>query len=147
AACAGNHATRFPPGLKTLGDNAAEFPAAVQDDAHPETITVVTGETDDYVWVQAKAYVHASLATTWEAMRTPEVCVDRRHVSSWKVTENVESGYDYSFVIHNTFDNVITIEEDLTWRQSHFEGSLEAPDAVIAAYQKTNGSDYISRDE
>jgi hypothetical protein len=146
AACNGNHATTFPPGLRTLGDNAAAFPAAVMGDAHPEAISVVTGETDDYVWVDAKAYVHASIQSTWEAMRTPEVCVDRRHVASWTVTQNVESGYDYSFRIHNVFDNIVTLEEDLTWRQSHIEGSLEDPATVVAVYQKTNGSDFISRD-
>jgi hypothetical protein len=146
AACSENHATIFPPGLETLGANQAKFPAGATGDAHPEAILIVTGETNDYVWVEAKAYVHAPTASTWEAMRTPEVCVDRRHVSSWTVTENVESGYDYSFVIHNTFDNVVTIQEDLTWRQSHIEGPLEDPDTVVAVYQKTNGSDYISRD-
>lgn len=138
--------TSFPAGLSPLGDNAAEFPEGEAGDAHPETISVVTGETKDYVWVEAKAYVHASIASTWEAMRTPEVCVDRRHVATWTVTENVEQGYDYSFLIHNTINNVITLEEDLTWRQSHIEGSLEDPDTVVAVYQKTNGSDFISLD-
>jgi hypothetical protein len=144
-ACEGNSTTVFPPGLAPLDPvNMAPLPAATATDPHPETISFVSGSTSDYAWVDARAYVHASLSVTWAAMRTPDVCVDRRKVSSWTTDTGVESGYLYSYVIHNVVTNPITVDFDITWRQDVANGTADNPTVVAAAYQKTAGTDYIT---
>lgn len=142
AGCFGNEKTSFPPGLEPLEENRAEPPAS-QDEPFPEDISLAHGNASNWDWAHGRAYVHAPLARTWEALRDIDVCVDDGRVDRWSATTDVEEGYDYSFRIHNEADDIITVEFDITWRQSAVEGSVDDPELVAIRYQKTNGTEFI----
>lgn len=144
AGCAGNDSATFPPGLEPLDENRAPWPVKAGDDPYPEDIAITTGEADDFDWAHARAYVKAPLAKTWEAMRTPDACVDRTEVTRWTIEEDVEPEYAYSYRIHNVVESVATIEFENTWRHGVVEGTLDAPEQIAARYQKTWGSTYIT---
>lgn len=143
AGCFGNERTTFPPGLEPLEENTAPLPEALDGDPYPETIVYAKGETDNYSWAHGRGYIHASIGRTWEAFRDIEVIVDDPSVDSWSTTENVEEGYDFSYRIRNVVHDVITVEFDITWRQSAVGGSVQDPDTVGIAYQKTWGTEFI----
>jgi hypothetical protein len=126
--------------------NTAPEPAAVGSDMRPEALGLVHGRsTDDtYWWVHARGYVKASIRKTWDAMRTRDACVDRRSVSEWMVTENVEPQYKESFRVHCIVHDAITIDFDNVWRQDVAAGTAESPEVVIINWQKVEGSDVIS---
>lgn len=140
-ACFGDEKTEFPAGLEPLEENRAEPPAS-QDEPYPEILSVARGN-GDFDWVHARAFVHAPLASTWEALRDIEVCVDDGRVDDWSVTWDVEEGYDYSYRIHNVAEDIITVEFDITWRHGAVEGSVDDPELVAIRYQKTNGTEFI----
>ena len=141
----GSHVTTFPPGLEPLeATNTAPLPAAVAGDEHPETINFVTGVTPDYYWVHGRAYVHASIVAVWSAMHDPETCVDRRKVAMWTTTPITDPMYDVSFLIHNVVHDALTLEFDVTWRESVVDGPRDNPNVVSARFQKTDGTDIIS---
>ncbi len=144
AGCWGNEVTEFPAGLEPLdGTNRATRPALNADGTLPETMIFTRGETNDWEWVHGRGFVKASLADTWKAFQDPQVVVDRRQVDEWTVDENVEAGFDRSFVVHNTVHDLITVDFDMTWRQSAVEGDKESPEAVAIRFQKTFGSVFI----
>lgn len=142
--CGGNSSSTFPEGLEPLETNKANWPAAQAGDPHPEAISFKVGSGDDYEWAHAKAYVHAPLAKTWAALRDPDACADRKSITSWTVTRDVESGYDYSYRIHNVVEDVVTVEFDNTWRHGVVDGTLSDPEQIAARYQKTWGSNYLT---
>lgn len=143
--CFGNERTSFPEGLEPLEDNVAEPPAPTDDDPTPEEISVASGSNDDHVWVHARAYVDAPLARTWEALKNPDACADRRKVAEYSVVWDVEPEYLYSFRIHNVVEDIITVEFDVTWRQGLAAGTSEDPEAVAIRYAKTWGTTFITR--
>ena len=143
AGCFGNERTTFPPGLEPLEENMAVLPAPVDGDEHPETIVYAKGETDNYSWAHGRGYIHASLGRTWEAFRDIEVVVDDPSVDTWSTTNDVEEGYDFSFRIRNVVHDVVTVEFDITWRESAVGGSVQDPEVVGIAYQKTWGTEFI----
>jgi hypothetical protein len=143
-ACGSDAATPFPPGLEPLDPtNEAVAPAAKPGDPYPEDIAIVSGDTGDYAWVHARAYVHAPLAETWAALRDPEVCVDRRTVDEWSSTAGVDPAYAYSFVTHNTISGLVTIHFDVTWREGVVTGTASEPTAIAVRMQKTDGTTFI----
>jgi hypothetical protein len=87
--------------------------------------------------------VHQPLAKTWAAFQDPEVVVDRRKVDAWRVTPNVEEGFDVSFRVHNTVNYILTVDFDITWRQSAIQGDRTAPEVVAVRFQKTYGTSFI----
>jgi len=141
AGCFGNETTSFPPGLEPLEECIADPPVS-QDEPFPEDISFARGTNPDD-WVHARAFVHAPLARTWEALRDIDVCVDDGRVDRWSVTYDVEEGYDYSYRIHNEADDIITVDFDITWRHGVVEGTLDAPELVAIRYQKTAGTEFI----
>lgn len=143
AGCFGNERTEFPPGLEPLEDNTAPAPEPIEGDAYPEVVVYRTGEADGNHWAHGRGYVHASLARTWEAFRDIEVVVDDPAVDEWRVTYDVEEGYDFSFQIRNVVHDIITVEFDITWRESAVEGTVQEPELVAIAYQKTWGTEFI----
>ena len=145
AGCWGDEKTRFPEGLEPLEESTAPAPAGTEADPHPETIEFVDGERMGFAWVHGRGFVHAPIATTWAAMREPEVCVDRRKVASWSVehVEMPDEQYDFEYVIHNTVEDVITVEFEITWRHGAVEGTREEPELIVANYQKTWGTTFI----
>lgn len=141
--CFGNEKTSFPEGLEPLEENTADPPVS-QDEPFPEALSMRHGQ-DEWDWVHARAYVHASMSRTWEALRDIDVCVDDGRVDRWSVTYDVEEGYDYSYRIHNVADDIITVEFDITWRHGAVEGTVSDPELVAIRYQKTNGTEFIDR--
>lgn len=139
--CFSDQKTKFPPGLEPLEEDLAEPPVS-QDEPYPEQLSLRRGS-DDWDWVHARAYVHAPLARTWEALRDPLVDVDDGRVDDWSITYDVEDGYDYSYRIHNVSEDIITVEFDITWRHGAVEGTVDAPELVAIRYQKTNGTEFI----
>jgi len=140
AACYGSEPTAFPGGLEPLSDNDASWPS----DTSSRSLDMVTAQLDDYSTAHARGYAPGSLDEVYAAVSTVEVCVDRREVDDWQVTEDTEPDYDVSFIISNTVNDLITVEYDVTWRH----GPTEADeDNVITTYgsrwQKTEGSTVI----
>jgi hypothetical protein len=139
-ACNGSQSSEFPAGLEPIGPNPAAFPPADGTDPYPETYNLVSGETDAYSWAAVKGYLHAPITDVWTALKNPDAVVDRRKVNTWTTTWNVETGYDVSFMNDETVYDIITVEFQVTWRESHIAGTIDAPEKVAANYQKTNGS-------
>jgi hypothetical protein len=143
--CGGNEASPYPPGLAPLDPQLhAAFPAPVDGDPDPEQLNLASGSGSGYVWVHGAAFVHGTLDVVWAAMRDPDVSADRRQVSSYTVTLDDEPQYDYSYIIHNTVNSTITVQFDNSWRHDALEGTKDQPQAVVAGYQKTYGTSFIS---
>ena len=144
AGCAGKADNRFPHGLARLDeDNLANFPVGDGSDPYPEILETVTGEASSHEYVHGKGYVRAGITETWTALQEPAVSADRRAVTDWNVTHDVENGYDVSYRIHNTVEDVITVEFDITWRHGATVGPVDQPDEVIINYAKTDGTSFI----
>ncbi len=143
--CGGNEITVFPPGLEPLERNTASFPAGRPENQYPEELNLVSGEVPGmYFWTHARGYINVPVARAWEALREPDVCVDRRQITEWMVTRDVEPGYDYSFRLHDIVRNVITIDFDMTWRSSSVEAGDGGPLSVALRFSKTAGSTFIT---
>lgn len=141
-ACFGDDLTTFPPGLEPLEDNTALAPTGAEP--FPEVLTIVTGTGPEHAWGHARGFIRRDLKTTWAAMRTPEVSVDRRQVDEWTVDEDTEPEYPFSYVIHNTVRRLIVVRFDVAWRHGVATGDLERPQVVAGRWQKTFGSTVIS---
>lgn len=143
AACFGNEPTVFPPGLEPLDpENVAPPPVGTESDPYPEMTRIVQSSSSAYEWLHARAYVHANLADTWRALARGDVVADRRR-GEWSVRDNVETGFDVSFLVHNVVHDLITIEFDITWREQAVKGTRDAPEVVAIRYQKTWGTSAI----
>jgi hypothetical protein len=142
AGCWGNKEVEFPPGLAPLEPNTAPWPEPSGGEDYPEAIELVSGE-DEVLWVHARAYVHADLSTTWEALRDPDVNADRRRLESWEVSWDVPQEYDYCYRIHVVVVDLVTLEWDIDWNHGVINGSLEEPEAVGVRWFKSEGSSLI----
>ncbi len=142
AGCWGNKEIEFPPGLEPLATNTAPWPEASAGDDYPEEIELVSGE-DDFLWAHARAYVHADLATTWEALRDPDVNADRRRLASYQVDYDVPQEYDYCYQIHVVVEDIVTLEWTIDWNHGVINGSLDEPEAVGVRWFKSDGSSII----
>ena len=142
--CQHEETTTFPPGLDPIAADSVAPPSGDAGDPYPETVTVVQGSNSDYNYVFATGYVDASLEDVWAAFKIPNVVVDRHNISSYTVTNNVETGYDVSFLTAYTDNNVVTVTFDLTWREGVVAGTEADPSQVSVVYQKTWGSSFIS---
>lgn len=142
--CFGDEATEFPPGLEPLEANTAPPIAPVDGDAYPEVMSLVTGQKRDHAFGHARAYVKADLVTTWAALRTPDASVDRRQVDEWTIEDGADPAYAYSYVVHNTVRRVVTLNFDVTWRHDVAAGTVEEPEVIAGAWQKTFGSTLIA---
>jgi hypothetical protein len=142
--CQDNVATAFPPGLDPLEmvDKAAP-PAPENGDPYPEKLSMVSGHTDPYDWVHARAYVHASPAMTWSAIHNVNVSIDPK-ISKATYDLGIEPQYEFSYVIHYEEDDVLTVHFDVTWRHGMAQGTDEAPMLTASRFQKTWGSTFIN---
>ena len=143
-ACGGNTSDQFAPGLDPLdAESRAAVPTLPDDRSISDAINLVSDSAGGVNRVHATALVRLPLSALWEAMREPEVCVDRRQVTRWTVERNVEPEYQHSHRIRNVVDSTITVEFDNTWRYGVVEGTKEDPLAVAGRYQKTWGTTFI----
>jgi hypothetical protein len=154
AACGEDEATPAPPGFAPLEVSTATRPTATTGQRCPEAFNVVTGERDvfnpetqareQYEFAHGRGCIHGTVAAVWAAVRDPAVTVDRRRVSEFTVTRDVEPQYPVSFLVHHVVRDVVTIMFDHTWRAGDLEGTTEEPRVFAARYQKTFGSSFIS---
>lgn len=140
-ACFGHRETEFPSGLEPFTDNVAVFPDAVSGEL-PEDVDIQLGNGDAWDWANARGYVRAPLSDVWAAVKNPDVGVDRRAVTDWTVTFDVEPEYDVSYDVHERVVDIVTVEYDLTWREGLVPSGRD--DLVVARWQKTDGTSLIS---
>ena len=143
--CQDTVATQFPAGLTPIEANTAPLPVATPTDEFPEVLSIRTGTDAGGSFLHAYAYVKAPIALVWTAFQDPNVVVDRRNLTSFTTTHDVEPEYDVSFRCRYVIEDVVTVTFDMTWRESAIEGSVAAPTRVIVAYQKTWGSSFVRR--
>jgi hypothetical protein len=141
--CFGDEKTSFPEGLEPFEEIDVAAPEGTETDPFPERLAFDSGSRSGFDWVEARGFVHAPIARTWEAMREPEVCVDRRAVDRWSVRNVEDAEHDFSYVIHNEVDDVISVEFDNTWRHGATTGTVEVPEEIHANFQKTWGTTFI----
>jgi hypothetical protein len=137
AGCQSNVKTPFPPGLEPLEDNPVVLSAVEEG--------LVTKSTDSpYVKVYGRGYVKAPPATVWAAAKSPAPNLAVCSTDQQTVTENNDPAYEYSFLVHYTVNNILTVEWDDQWR---FGTVVDAPFLAMMKHQKTQGSDLISLSE
>lgn len=114
-------------------------------DPFPEALAFTSGEdTENDRWfAHARGWVHADCGAVWEALRVHDVMVDRRAVDEWTVEDNPLPEFDFSFLVHNTVFDLVTIRFDLTWVHELQEGSVASPELVVVRWDKTDGSGFI----
>lgn len=142
AGCWGNKEVEFPTGLEPLDVNTAPWPEPSGGEDYPETLEIVSGD-DEWLWAHARGYVHANLRDSWEALRDPEVNVDRRRVAEWEVSWDVPQDHDYCYRIHVLVEDLITLEWDLDYKHGVINGTLEEPEVVGIRWFKSEGSSFI----
>ncbi|MFH1469921.1 MAG: hypothetical protein ABIO70_36390 [Pseudomonadota bacterium] len=142
AGCWGNKDLSYPPGLEPLETNVAPWPEGSADEPYPEALELVSGE-GDLLWAHGRGYVHAPLATTWEALRQLDVDVDRRRVAEWSWTWDVPQDYDYCYRIHVLVQDLIDLEWDIDWHHGVVNGDLGDPEAVGIRFFKSEGTSLI----
>jgi hypothetical protein len=130
----------FPDGLEPLEENTAEWPADMA-----EEVSYVVGESDDYHWAHARAYIHADIADVYPCLREEEVNVDRREIEEWSVTADVEEGYEFSYAIWNrTYPTLgIQVEYTDTWRHGSTLDEDGGLALVVTSWKMTEGNDYM----
>lgn len=143
--CFDNVATEFPEGLEPWEmPNEAPDPAPTADDMYPEDITFVRKRYETSNSVHSRAYVHADVATTFEAVRNPLSGADRRPQVTFTYEADVEPEYEYSHRSHLTIPDIVTIEFELTWHSGVVEGTDELPTITATRWQKTWGTTAIT---
>jgi len=145
AGCQSDIVTQFPDGLTPIEVNTATLPAATDTDEFPQTRNIVSGDDDGGAWLHAYGYIHAPIEAVWEAYQVPEVVIDRRPLTSFSTTFDVEDEYDVSFKVRYVIEDLVTVTFDVIWRQSAVEGTVDAPIRVVIAYQKVWGSSFSRR--
>lgn len=137
AGCQSNVHTPFPPGLEPLEDNPVTLSTVAEG--------LVTQSSDSpYVKIYGRGYVLAPPATVWAAAKSPAPNIAKCSTDRQDVTENNEPGYEYSFLVHYTVNNILTVEWDDQWR---FGTIIDEPFLGMIKHQKIQGSDFISLSE
>ncbi len=142
-ACFGDFASPFPPGLEPLEENTAPPPEPVDGDPYPEVLSAVYGTNNDYAWGHARGYVKAPSGEVWAALHDPAVLADRRRVTSFEATFDVDPTVDFSYRIHFVVERVVTIEWDLEYRLGVIEQDEAGPILAMLRWQKVYGTDFI----
>lgn len=132
-----SRATEFPPGVEPL-----EPLAVTRHDPGEQGYNMASGD-DGVVWAHLHGHVHTDIVSVWRAFQEPAVVVDRRRVSEFSTTSDVEEGYDFSIAIDQTVSDIITVQYVLTWRHLAL-GRSDPPNDVAMRWQKTEGSSLIN---
>lgn len=141
SACAPEAPEELPAWAAPLEEeNLAPEPSSEDGARHPEAIATAYGDTGSYLWAHGRAYLHAPLDEVAEALRDPDVCVDRREVTRWTVEHDVVDDAPISFRVHHVVENVVTVEFTTLWRQ----GSVGDDPTVYARAIKTEGTEFIA---
>lgn len=141
--CWGTEETPFPDGLEPLDENDLPGPGT-DADPYPEDYQLEGSHSGRYDLILGRGYIHAPVAAVWAAFQNPAVGADRRTSPTWTSTPLDDPDYDASFVVHHVANDIVTVEWDVTWRESVVTGSVEEPEIVALRWQKTDGSTLIS---
>lgn len=134
----------FVAALEPIEEISIEAPQGSSSESFPEDYTLASGDEGDYAWVHLRGYIQADMSTVWEALRNDLVYVNQRNASSYTI-ETIESDeFDYVFVEHNEVENVVTVEFANEWRHLAIEGTKDAPEKVVARWQKISGTEFIT---
>lgn len=166
AGCPGNTKDDFP---KSVGYQPLTFCATATPpdwptdpvDPCPEVLSPVVRvancggslNPDKYVVVDqamGRGYLKFPLLTVWDKLKDPNVvhlclggtvvdCVDEYHPLPGLETADFPVSFRIDYVVHD----IITVEWWHTWREGPLEGTVDAPLAVGARYQKTWGLENI----
>ena len=141
AGCQSNVKTPFPPGLEPLADNPVTLPATFSEG-------LVTKTTDSpYVKIFGKGYVLVSPGTLWAAAKSPAPNMAICSTDVQVPDINNDPTYEYSFLVHYTVNNILTVQWDDQWRFGTIEGTPDAPTLAMIKHQKTQGSSLINLSE
>ncbi len=141
AACSSNDGIDFPARLSPLEENRAPRPKG--GDPVREAFEVVSGGEDGLWWAHGRGFVQAPVGVVWLASRDIDVCVDRREVEEWTVTNDTVPEFDASYTIHNRVQDILTVEYDTTWVHEVQQGTPAQPERVVAQWDKTAGTTFI----
>lgn len=142
AACQDDVATPFPEGLEPFEDN----PVELDDPLTAEMLHAITQD-GDTIKVYGRGYVQASPAKLWALTHNPPAMIALCSTDEQQVTENTEPVYEYSFLVHYTVHNVLTVEWDDQWRYGIVVGTPEDVQLGMIRHQKIQGSDFITLSE
>lgn len=119
-ACGDGETVSFPPGLEPLETNQAPCPEGSAD-----ALELVSGESD-WFWSHGCGVVDADYAAVLDAVRTPEVGVDRQRVSEFSVTWDVEPEYEVSYAVDTVVHDLVDVQYILTWRHGDLDEATGA---------------------
>jgi hypothetical protein len=139
AACQDDIATPFPEGLEPFETNKV---AAQPDGPFVEMLRTATSD-KDYIRVYGRGFVLVPPATLWAAAKHYEPNVSMCKTDEQAVTENNQTQYEYSFLVHYTVHDFLTVEWDDQWRF----GSIDESVVGMIRHQKVQGSDFITLSE
>jgi len=137
AACQDDVTTPFPPGLEPLEDNT------VPDTDDRSEVLRTRSVSGGFVRVHGRGYVHAPPAEVWAASRMPDAMVARCSTDKREITLDTEPEYEFSFLVHYTRHEIVTVEWDDQWRYGIVEGTADEPVIGMIRHQKVQGSDFI----
>lgn len=130
--------TAFPEGLEPLEENTASWPATLS-----ESISTTGGDSGDYQWGHARAYVQAGITDVYPCLREEMVNADRREVASWTRDDDVEDGYEHSYRLNFLVENIIDLEFSDTWRHGSSVDEQGAVTEIRSRWKMTEGNDFM----
>lgn len=134
-ACQDNIETPFPPGLEPLEDNPIE---PLPDGPFDEGLRLKTSDRD-FIRVYARGFVRVPPATMWAVAKNPEPNLSVCKTDERKVMVANEPEYEFSFLVHYTVYDILTVQWDDQWRFGTIDESM-----YMIRHQKVQGSDFIT---
>jgi len=127
-------------------DNLAPPVPAEEGDPFPESLSMVSGEDvdNDRYYAHARGWLKADSADVWASLRNLDVMADRREVDEYElVAEGSLPEFDFSYVIANRVEDLLTVNYELTWVHELQQGDLGIPERVVVRWDKTDGTGFI----
>ena len=143
ASCKANVERGFPDEIAPLEDNLAEPVASRTEGKLNFECGEETGEDPSYYWCHARGWVEAPIADVYAATQVPEVNIDRREVSSWDVTWDVDPDAEVSYRIDHVVNNIITVEYSSVYGHTVHQGTPEEPEITWCVFDVVEGDDVI----
>ncbi|MEC7988122.1 MAG: hypothetical protein VX278_23350 [Myxococcota bacterium] len=125
-----------------LSDSVAPLEENTAPDPSGDVLSLVSGTTDEYGWVHAKAILPVDIGAAWGALRSELVYIDHEEVTEYTIEEVEDENYDYRYLVHNYVENIATVEFDVDWR--HAANDFDNPQQVGARWQKVSGTEFIT---
>lgn len=152
--CFGDFSSKFPKDLEPVDEaNLATPPEGSDDDPFPQKISLLHFPTAEYYVVHGAGYVHANINDVYSALQEPSTVVDYRKVDKWSVElaaddidvcNDLPKEIEHCFRIHNTVNDLITVEFEITHRMGVIEEKQGTPELIVGKFKKTWGTETIS---